>query len=288
MQPKVLPGRVSSRALRRLLFSGIIAGFLLTPLAPAFPERAQSPGLYGGIALSLVCIAMLLAQLARGTRLEWREVSPAVGILIGAVLFIAPASWHYLVDRRGEASRTPPTAVSAAAPATLAGAATPVQTGELPTPQNAGSQSPSNPPPADQLLDELSAIFAVKARPTIQAVIPMTLTARVGGASGARSRLATITTGVADLQRSLDRIRSENPSRRDQLDALLGDTTALNELNSALQRYSDTLQGLGSTSVDETSAQALTQLRAHAADALRWMHECEGRLAVLKAPGVAE
>lgn len=261
-------------------------GLLLTPLAPLFPERAQGPGLYGGIALSLVCTAALVAYLAKDTQLEWRGISPVVGILIGALSFTAPLGWHYFADRHTGVSRT--LAVSALTPRGAALTPTSAGISQLPVPQAQQMLHSSSRQQADPLLAEVSAVLAEKARPALRATSQaISVVVRAKDPGLMNSQFAAAATGLADVQASLERIRSENPSRGEQLDAVLGDTTPLTELIAKLERYSGA-PGSEELTREPESLDMVRALRGDVTDVSRWVAGCEQGIASLRAGGATQ
>jgi hypothetical protein len=156
--PRVLP-RIS----RWVLVCGLIVGSLLGVLAGALPERVQSVALWLGIGFMLACIAGMLARLARDAELEWRGISPVVGMLIGALPYLSVAAWHQVTTRHEESSSRGPVlaAIHVAAPAVVppplrpqVRAAAPASIAPAPMPGSPRAQSQPNADPLPQSGDE--------------------------------------------------------------------------------------------------------------------------------------
>jgi hypothetical protein len=279
---KVMQRHLSS--LHWVVAAGILAGLLLMPLAPVLPERVQSPSLYGGIALSLVCLAAALVHLARDAQLQWRGISPVVGILIGALAFLGPVGWRYVAGRHSEAAQMTAPTVPAVVHATTTLPRKPASQ-IAQTQQSARPYPPTNEERLDRMLLEVSDILTGKARRVTQAVSIMV---RVREPTRLRSALAVATTGLADVKLSINRTRSENTSLAEQLDTVLGDLTPLSELDSALQQFSDSQQSMEGESANQTGRagppSALTQpVWAATGSVSRWITDCQQRIAALRA-----
>lgn len=270
MSVNVSRGVASATAWQLIALSGIVVGLLLTALAPLLPERVEGPGLYGGIGLSLACTGVLVAYLARGTQLEWKGVSPAVGVLIGALPLVVLLGWHHSADTRvlratGESPNSRGGTGSARTPAWIS---------QLPVPRpqaQQGSHSPGEQQHADPMLGEVSAVLAEKARPALRAAsqaIAIALHAKDPHLMN--SQFAAARAGFADLQASLERIRTENPSRADELDEVLGDTSPLTDLMAKFERYGEAAGAAEQTSEAE-SLDEVRDLRGYITDANRWL-----------------
>jgi hypothetical protein len=196
----------------------------------------------------LAGIATSLARSAREAGLQWRGVSPAVGILIGALAFLGLSGRHHFTShftsdanewvsseeslssaRAAASSRLPiwSATVSASAPPGRAGA-------------NASPLAPeSDEAHRERLLGELNGILDEKGRPAIQATRSSALLAvRRVDPDTLTPRLEAAQRGLAELRESVDRLKYDNPSFSVEVDSVLGDTTPLADLDSGLRQLS--------------------------------------------------
>jgi hypothetical protein len=144
----------------------------------------------------------------------------------------------------------------------------------------------------DRLLLEVEEILNQKARPAIQAVFQSTSVITRGKSRPAsaesdmadiRSRLATATSALLDLERSLDEIRSRNPSFNEELNTVFGDTTPLAELSSGLHDFGYSLEGVQSSSGADGAPGVPVNVRMDADKVNRWIGDCGQRMADLRA-----
>lgn len=275
--------------LPRVGAAGFVAGLLLTALAAVFPDPVQIGTVYAGLGLTLAGIAATLVFLAQDAALGSAVVG---GLLIGALLFMVPAGWRYVESRRGEAS--PATATPAASvkrmPSAQISESRSRESRIAQTQQLAGAYSPADRQQLDHLLGEVSAILANKARPTVHDVFSATFMVKRlrEDPSGFKAQLADFATDLEQWQLSLDRIRSASPSLGKQLDAVLGDRSVLTEMNSAVQRLSDSLQSTTEGSAVQAPGESppfvlAMRLRADTDSANRWIANCEQRIAAMRA-----
>ena len=90
----------------------MVVGFLVCGLAGIFPDRLQPTAVPLGIGLMLAGMVVSLAYSAREAGLQWRGISPAVGVLVGALPLLAPLGWRYFESSgRHEATPTSPAAL---------------------------------------------------------------------------------------------------------------------------------------------------------------------------------
>jgi len=286
MKPDVSSRTVSSRAPQRLVACGIIAGFLLPLVAPAFPERVQNPILIGGIALFLVCVGITVVHLTKDAQLKLRGVSPVIAIVIGALAVIGPVGWRYLGD--GATARTPAVAAPLPPPATAPRHAPAAEPDVAPTQPGVASDSLTDLQRLNRMLEDVSGVLAQGTQAVSLTEFLPTLIPRIRKPALITSRLAAARTGLADLQLSLNRLRAENRSFGRQLDTVLGDTTPVTELAAALQRFSDSVQSMAGGAANEASnfESGLTltpDLEAATDNTKRWIVDCQQRIADLRA-----
>lgn len=274
--------RALQRAIWWTLVCGFIVGSLLVVLAGALPQRIESIALWLGLGLMLASVGAAAAYLARGTAAEWRGISPAVGILIGALPFLATYGWHYFADGHQVLPRPPAAGPTPAPPrppwATWASAIP--RSVEVP---GSPAQSPPYPPsevaPLEGALDKLAVTLDGEGRAVARATVSAIASARGGDAGGARSNIAVAQRDLADLQASVERIRSENQAFSEQLDSTLGGTTPIADMEAALEHFSGSAADAGSPELQ----QAATRVRANSVRLNTWITACNQRIASLKA-----
>ena len=257
----------------------IVAGFLVTGIAGTLPEDLQPKAFPLGIGLMLAGIAAALARSAREAGLQWRGVSPAVGILIGALAFLGLSGWHRLVpsgtslsSARAAASSRPSiwsAKVSASAPPRQAEA-------------NASPLGPeSDDARRERLLGELNGILDEKARPAIEATgSSALLAARRVDPDTLSPRLEAAQRGLAELREAVDKLKYDNPSFSVEVNSVLGDTTPLADLDSGLRQLS------ASAGDQDALRDAAQSLQSAALRAKQWLLGCEKRVRSPSGSGV--
>jgi len=294
MQRHLSSAVASSRALHRLVAAGILAGLLLMSLAPVLPERVQNPGLFGGIALSLVCMAVALAHPAKDAHLEYRGMSPVIAMLVGLLPLVGITSWHNSkVEQRAIPAPTI-TLTRAPAPAPL-----PVQA-SAPIQEDRRAHASSERARLEPILAELQRILGTKAQPALDSQYQLLTTVNRSSKNAFlrdpgefRSQLAAAARDLADVQSSLENIKSQNQDYYEELNEVIGDTAALAKLTSGLSALIESLPGIRDKSVDQTSAatselsELALGLRGDATATGQWINDCTQRIAELRTTLVA-
>lgn len=261
---------------RRIWILGFMAGLLLVAMAGLVPEHIQSATLYAGVSLALLSVGTEVALLSTNTRLKWRGLSPvvgiAVGLIVGALPFIARGPWSH----QHEAPAIP------TAKAPLRTPAPPVPSAQItPPPQVAESPSPPGSKGMEPALAEVAGLLDQKARPALEqqrrylisVLMDHTVTR---DPDSVRSQLATQARELEEVASSLAAIKSQNRDLSKELEAVIGDTGPLTALANSLRGVSNSLPDDSSTGGNPVIK--LRQLTAENMTASQWVGAMDERL----------
>ena len=265
-----------SSAGQRLSSVGLAAGILLLALSGLLPERLQLAFAYCGIALALLSAAFLVSLMTHRS-LQWKGVSPALGIvlgvLVGAMPGILSSAWH----RTGDYPVARPAAVRTAARRPANDVHTVVAMRVVP-PDSVAVAAVLPAKPLGAVLNELSYILDQKARPALDSLHGLLTSVADAPEStdvvSLRSQLEPGVNDLAEVAASLERIEAENPNLTPELREAIGGGRALGTLNSGLHQLS-----LAEGDARGYGASRLRRLANATESAVKWVDNVDGQLA---------
>jgi len=261
----------------RLLGVGIGLGSISCAVVAVVPDHLQLATALVGLSLMLGCIAVALVPLAKDAGLEWWGTSPVIAMMLGALPFVGVAALHHFESRPAQMTLAVSASGARAAPARLSmtGAAFHPDTvahnpGKYPVATSTGQtkeQEAASQAPISGLVDGVGSILNGPARSAVRGALSLLPIASTGDPERFKSRAAAAVQALVNVETSL-RSLSNNPSYAEKVDQVLGDMEPIAKLKSTLEQPGGSPDGA-------------EQLRVAAAEANRWITECDRRIAAL-------
>jgi len=252
----------------------LCAALVLTVGAGVLPERWQDPALFLGVGLAFGSVGGILFSVLTGARPDWQGVATVTGMILGVIpvigLIMSPRLQH-------PPDATPVSVTRAAAPSShlTAAMAFPQRTQRQPhleTQSQAGARAAPDRDTLESVLTKVTDILNNAHTSALQ-ILSHAPEGIQRDPEGFKSQVQSVARDLESARSSLDRIAA-NPDFRGQLATIVGDTSALDALISALRNFGDSLDKGDPADLQ----QSRNLLRSQSASTSAWIVQCNRRI----------